>query len=72
MTQQLTAAIERAKNLPIQDQNAIADLIMNELDSESRWDELFAKSPDLLSRMAAEALAEHSAGKTIPLDPDSL
>jgi hypothetical protein len=33
---------------------------------------LFSRSPDLLSKLADEALAEHRAGKTKPLDPETL
>lgn len=32
--------------------------------SEARWDELFAKSQDMLSQMAAEARADDEAGLT--------
>jgi hypothetical protein len=40
--------------------------------SEHQWAEAFAKSGDLLSRLAEEALAEHRAGLTQDLDPDHL
>jgi len=40
-------------------------------ESERRWDELFARSPEVLERLAAEAMAEHDAGLTLPLDPES-
>ena len=42
------------------------------LESERRWDELFARSPDLLEKLAAEAIAEYEAGLTEPLDPDKI
>lgn len=35
---------------------------------EDLWDSLFAASQDMLSEWASEALAEHRAGKTIPVD----
>jgi hypothetical protein len=41
-------------------------------ESERRWDELFGRSPNLLEQLAAKAMAEHDAGRTQPLDPDSL
>ena len=42
-------------------------------DSERRWDELFSGPPsEALKRMAEEALAEHRAGRTVPLDPEAL
>jgi hypothetical protein len=40
--------------------------------SERRWDEIFARSPELLEKLADEALAELRAGLTEELDPDSL
>lgn len=38
----------------------------------SRWNELFARPAPSIERMAEEALAEHRAGRTMPLDPDEL
>lgn len=46
--------------------------LLEEADAERRWDELFAKSPDVLVRLADEARAERQAGRTRELDPDSL
>jgi hypothetical protein len=46
--------------------------LIDEIESEKKWDELFSKSPDLLEKMAKEALSEHRNGLTQPLDPDSL
>jgi hypothetical protein len=40
--------------------------------SERRWDDLFARSPELLEKLADEALAEHRARLTEELDPDKL
>ena len=34
------------------------EILQSELDSEARWDELFARSPELLEKLAAEAIAE--------------
>ncbi len=70
MTKTLQQAFEEASKLPEQQQELIASIILGELDSERRWDELFAKSPDLLARMADEALEEDRQGKTLPLDID--
>lgn len=39
-----------------------------EEESEKRWDELFACSPDVLERLAEEALREHREGNALPLD----
>jgi hypothetical protein len=45
---------------------------LQELEDERRWDRSFANSQDALARLADEALAEHHAGRTEPLDPDTL
>jgi hypothetical protein len=41
--------------------------VLEELVSEKRWSESFAKSRDALGKLAEDALAEHAAGCTKPL-----
>ena len=72
MTELLEQAIAKLKTLPIDEQDAIAALILEELEEEHRWDDSFARSPDLLAKLAAEAMAEYRAGKTQELDPETL
>lgn len=72
MTQLLKRAFDKASEGPEELQDAIAALILAELESERRWDESFARSQDALTALAEEALAEHRAGRSRPLDPDSL
>jgi hypothetical protein len=72
MTERLEQAIAQLKTLPTDTQDAIATLILEELEEEQRWDDSFARSPDLLAKLAAEAMAEHRAGKTQELDPEML
>lgn len=72
MTKSLQEAFEKASQLPPDEQEAFGAWMLHELDSEQRWDELFHRSPDVLSKLADEALAEHRAGKTKPLDPETL
>jgi hypothetical protein len=72
MTKLLQKAFEEAAKLPDDDQDALAQAVLGELASERRWDELLARSADLLSELAEEALVEHRAGRTKPLDPDTL
>lgn len=64
MTQLLKKAFDEVSKLPEQEQNGFAAWVLEELASEQRWAELFEKSPDKLSRLAAEALAEYREGKT--------
>lgn len=72
MTERLEQAIARLKTLPTDKQDAIATLILEELEDDRRWDESFARSPNLLAKLAAEAMAEYRAGKTQELDPETL
>ncbi|HBK22079.1 MAG TPA: hypothetical protein DEF27_00705 [Oscillatoriales bacterium UBA8482] len=72
MTELLECVIARLKTLPSSQQDAIATMILEELEDERRWDESFTRSPDLLSKLAAEAMAEYRAGKTQELDPETL
>ena len=68
----LEKVVAEAKKLPEQEQEAFAAWALAELESERRWDELFARSQDVLARMAAEARREYRAGLTEPLDPEKL
>ena len=68
MTNLLQQAFDKASRLSQSEQDALATWLLGELESEKKWDELFAKSEDLLEKLGEEALAEHRAGKTKPLD----
>jgi hypothetical protein len=73
MTKLLDQAFQEVSRLPDSDQDAIAALILEELESaERRWRDTFASSANTLARLAEEALAEHRAGRTRPLDPETL
>ena len=72
MTTLLEKAMAEASKLPEQEQEAFAAWILAELESERRWDDLFARSQGLLAKMAEEARREYHAGLTEPLDPDTL
>ena len=64
MTELLEQAIAQLKTLPANDQDAIATIILEELEDEVRWDSTFAKSQDVLAKLAAEAMAEYREGET--------
>ena len=72
MTELLEQAITKLKTLPTGEQDAIAAMILEEIEDEMRWDAAFAKSGNVLARLAAEAMAEYRAGKTQALDPETL
>ena len=72
MTGLLKEAFDRASELPPEDQEAFARVVLAELESEARWADLFAQSQDVLAKLADEALKEFEAGETEPLNPDTL
>jgi hypothetical protein len=72
MTKLLQKAFDEASKLPDSEQDRLGRILLEELASERRWEELFAGSHDLLAELADEALAEHRAGRTEKLDPDKL
>ena len=72
MTERLKQAIAQLQTLSTDQQDAIATLILAELEEEQRWDDSFTRSPNLLAKLAAEAMAEHRSGKTQELDPETL
>ncbi len=72
MTQLLEKAFRKVSELPEIEQNVIAKWLIDELESEKKWEKLFAESEDLLEKLSEKALAGHSQGKTRPLDIDKL
>lgn len=74
MSPLMERAFSEAGQLPEADQEAIAAIILQEIESERRWDELFARpeSADLLARMADQALAGMRAGRAKKLDLNDL
>ena len=72
MTKRLQRAFKEASKLPEGEQDALGRILLGELASERRWEELFAGSRDLLAQLADQALAEHHAGRTGKLDPEKL
>jgi hypothetical protein len=72
MTELLDSAIAKLKTLPASEQDAIAAMILEELEDNMRWDKAFSSSPDALAKLAATAMTEYRAGKTQELDPKTL
>jgi hypothetical protein len=68
----LQKAFEEVSKLPETEQEVLGQWLLDEIKSEQRWGELFARSSDALSKLAREALAEHRAGRTQDLDPETL
>jgi urease gamma subunit len=72
LTKLLEAAFAAAAKLTPEDQDSLAAAILEEVAAEARWTGAFHRAPDALARLADEALDEHRAGRTEPLDPDRL
>jgi len=72
MTKLLDKAFKEVSKLPVIDQNAIAKWLLEELEAERKWEQMFAESEDVLDRLADEAIDAHKKGKTKPLNIESL
>jgi hypothetical protein len=72
MTRTLTVAIEKLEALPPDEQDRVATWLLDELRDEAKWAQKFAASQDILADLADEAIADHAAGRTRPLDPGKL
>lgn len=70
MTALLEKAFSKIKTLAPEEQDTLAALIFEEMDSEKKWDKLFASSQDQLTELAKQAISEYKTGKTKTLDPD--
>ncbi|MEW6216695.1 MAG: hypothetical protein AB1543_03335 [Candidatus Bipolaricaulota bacterium] len=68
----LERAFSEAARLPEDDQRALAEWILEEIQSEQRWQEAFALSQPELRQLAGEARDEFRAKKTQPLDESVL
>ncbi len=66
----LDRAVAEARKLPDTEQDAIAALILQEIDDDRRWDEALAKSPGKLTTMAARAEEQVRAGRCRPVGFD--
>lgn len=64
MTESLQKAFNAASQLPPDDQDAFAEWVLAELQSENKWRQRFEESASSLADLAEEALAEHARGET--------
>jgi hypothetical protein len=68
MTELLEKAFARASKLPPEEQDFLAQILLDDLASEELWEKSFAGSQNKLARLADEALAEYERGETKPLE----
>ena len=69
MTKALHDVFKEAEKLPEAEQEQLAAAIRAELEAETVWEARLTASQKALEALADEALAEHRAGRTQPLDP---
>jgi len=72
MTELLEKAFREAAKLSPEEQDALASLLLAELESERRWEESFEGSQEALAELADQALRDDDAGRTEELVPDQL
>lgn len=72
MTELLKKAFREAEKLTPEQQDALASLVLAELESERRWEETFERSQDALAELADQAVRDDEAGRTEELIPDEL
>jgi hypothetical protein len=65
MTRLLDKAIAEMNKLPAEKQNAIAQLVLDELNDEQLWDQAFGASQDKLAKLAGKVRQDIRAGRTI-------
>lgn len=70
MTELLEKAFREAARLSPEEQDALASLLLAELESERRWEGMFDGSQDALSELADQALRDDDADRTEELVPD--
>ena len=69
MTDLLERTITKLRDLSVEQQDAIAMIILEELEDDSKWERSFASSQNVLAKLAEEAMLEYRAGKTEELFP---
>jgi hypothetical protein len=72
MNTRLEEAFAQASQLPPDEQEALAALLLDEIASEKLWDQAFAQSQNQITQLADEALTEFQEGRTILLDEEQL
>jgi hypothetical protein len=63
MTQLLQQAMAEVQKLPVAEQDAIASIILDELEDEQRWQQAFADSQDKLAKLADRVRGDIRAGR---------
>ena len=71
MTDLLEKALRKAARLPAPEQDRIAQVILDEIEDEARWQATFARSQDQLAALARAAREEIARGDVRDEDPST-
>ena len=71
MTKLLEKAFKQASKLPESSQDAIAAIVLDELEDEKKWEVSFSNSQESLSELATKVRKQIEKEKTFPFDPAS-
>ena len=72
MTQLLEKVLTEAQKLPPEKQDAIAAVILEELEDAQLWDKAFSESEDKLSQLAQKVRTDIKAGRIKKMGIDEL
>jgi hypothetical protein len=72
MTKALQQAIERLQQASDDQQDALAALLLHELDEDARWAKSTVANVDKLRRLVEDVLTADQRGECEPLEPDQL
>lgn len=72
MSRALNEAIAKLATLPPEEQDRIAQWLLDELRDDEQWTRQFGASQDALTQLSAEARGDRAAGRTTELDPNKL
>ena len=68
MTQLLEKAVAKVSTMSESEQDALASVLLTEMEADQRWNQLFEASQDTLGLMAREAMEQYRADKAPSLD----
>jgi hypothetical protein len=72
MTRALDAAIQKLAALPVDEQDRVAQWLMEELKDDEHWVRQFRGSQAALTKLADEAIADVANGRATEIDPEKL
>lgn len=72
MTKLLEHAFNKVSQLSEKDQDDFAKWVLEELEMEKKWENIFANSENILDNLVKEAVNDYEQGQTKNLDIDKL